>query len=355
MTSMKKTITAKDIAEMAGVSPATVSYVMNDVPNKVSDKTRKIILELAKKHNYHPNFHARSIKINKCNTIGVFAPLSYKRYQTYTYQCILGIQNVLSENGYSLLLCDLGRESDEPEYMRFFLENRIDGVLIITSTTKRDYDKAGVLRQRNIPHMLINSDPKLGTKNCVLIDNFGGAKDATSHLIELGRRQLVMLTAPFKSGAVEAREGGYRAALLEHGISEPPVIIGSDKGHLAAEGRELAISLLENNVRFDGIFAVNNSMAIGAMQALKESGLRIPGDVAVVGFDDGRESLLVTPRLTSVAQPFREAGVLVAETLLKKLSGEAVDVDIPPLKCQLRVRESTSGMVGDSYEEDMLL
>lgn len=335
----KKRITSKDIAKMAGVSQATVSYVLNDVPNAVSEETRQLVLEIARKYNYYPNAHARSMKTNKSQTIGVVATMRSNRYENY--DCIIGIQEILDKNDYNLFLCNIhpGDTGKEERHIRFFLENRVDGIIFISTTARRDYEHIKALQ--GIPHMIINGHPRDVTSNCIIVDNFGGSKDATKHLIELGREKLVMLSAPLKSGAVEDRERGYKVALEEAGSVSDGYILVRPRGYGIEQGRTLILDLFKTKERFDGIVAVNDNMAIGAMQILKENQIRVPEDVAVIGFNDSKESLVVTPRLSSVAQPFYEAGKVAAEMLLKKLAKECDDSEPITLGCEVRVRESS--------------
>lgn len=339
---MRSQVTLKDIAKMLGVSVPTVSRALKDYPD-ISKETKQKVLNLVKELNYTPNQFALSLRKNKSFTIGVLIPEIVHHFFSTV---ISGIMEVADEKGYSVMLFQsnesLERESREAKVM---LNGRVDGLLISLSNETQNLDHLSDFEKNDVP--IIYFDKVLaevkGSK--VVVDDFKGGYDATRHLIDQGNTNIAYIRGPLKPLNSIQRFNGFRQALQDAGLPYNADFIRVCKKVSQEEGYEFTIDLLNQKTLPDGIFAATDNVAIGVMQAIKEKGLKIPDDIAVVGFSDWRMAAAVEPPLTSVRQPGFDMGVLAAQTLFDQIdkieNGKTVIHMTQTLDTELIIRKSS--------------
>lgn len=314
--------TIADIARQTGFSPMTVSRAFS-CPEKVKPSTREIILGVAQELNFHPNTVASSLARKCTNIIFVYIPKELSATEQFVSQTVTAIGERIGEYGYSFLL---GRQLPRGE--------GFDGMIMMGLS--RDEERE-VLRARSVSKPVVlygNSDD---FSAWVDVDNYAGARLAAEYLMDRGRRSFAIIGAPQKMRYANERLAGYCDALSERGMSpeREAISIGSadERG-----GYACALELLDSGVRADAILCATDPMAIGCIRALKERGISVPEEVAVVGFDGFGHENIITPRLTTVRQPLFEVGVCLADTLLSLLDGGAPQrIKISP---ELKVNES---------------
>ncbi|MBB6671852.1 LacI family DNA-binding transcriptional regulator [Cohnella nanjingensis] len=333
--------TMKDVARLAGVSPATVSLALGNDP-RVNIKTRKLVREAADKLRYIPNEIGRSLRSQKTETIALVIPHTSQHVFSHPYfaKLLEGITEVLNENGYNLLLSTTAEENDEQSaYEKVLRNRRADGVIVSSAS----------LFDRNFLRLVDSGFPVvyLGpwTNNDIYTverDDVMGAFSATDHLLKLGRRKIVHFTGPLNHQVGRDRLEGYR---LAHQQNQVPVneelVIEKDLSVNA--GYEGVTELLDRQIPFDALFAGNDLMAIGAMKQLLERGIKVPEQISVVGFDDIDMASMFHPTLTTVHQPMKQTGILAAQKLLGVLNGREDIEKKTVLQTKLMIRESCGG------------
>jgi LacI family transcriptional regulator len=323
--------TIKDVAKLAGVSISTVSYALNN-SGSVSEETKKKILKAAKELQYKPNATARNLKKKKTDTIGLF--LSDLGGPFYS-EIMRGIQEVAYNNDYDLIVCSDYCQKNSTAY-KFLKEKRVDGAIIMApSIQNKLIEEAG-----NPSFPVIVLDRELQGENIynVLIDNVNGAYLAVKHLIEQGCKNIGFLSGSGGSYDNSKRFEGYKRILTENNL------IYKKEWHINGEftenGGYEAVKVLINEGNLpEAIFSANDEMAIGAIKAFDEYGIKVPGDIAIVGFDDIKLSSYIQPKLTTVRHPKYELGLLAAHMMFKALKGEQVSKSVT-LSTELIVRES---------------
>jgi len=333
---MKKHVTRNDVAEAAGVSTATVSYVINNGPRPVATETYQHVMQIIGELGYRPNGVARSLRLQRTSTLGLILP---DTANPYFAEVIRGVEQYAFECGYTVILChsDYSAES-EIQYVNVLQQERAAGVIWFPATA--DPKPALMLAEYEIPVVVL--DRTVTGIDCpsVVADNYKGACLATQHLIDLGHRDIGCIARPFDLQHSQERVKGFLATLRENGLSAEPA--GLVKGGFRMEdGRVAAHQLLDQRPTLTAIFAYNDFMAIGAMRAAHERSLRVPQDLSIVGFDDIPQAQFTCPSLTTVQQPKLQMGRKGAEVLLNLIDGKSPAMeDIRPLKVQLVVRES---------------
>jgi LacI family transcriptional regulator len=335
MTPVPRT-TLKHLAARAGVHPSTISRVVNNDPLlRVSPETRARIEALLQETGYRPDVVARSLKLRQTFVLAMIIP---DITNPLFANIFLGIEDAASERGYSVLLANTGGSPErERDHLRTVQARRVDG-LVLASAMLRD-PSVGWLREQNIAHVLVNrySDQR---DLFVGADDFGGAKAATEHLLSLGHRRIAHLAGgPGISTAVERRRG-YVTALREAGIEPDPALV-VESGYLEETGRGAMERLLALPEPPTAVFAVNDMAAIGAHGALLERGLRIPEDVALVGYNDLPLASRLEPPLTTLRVPAREFGRLSAQMLVGRIQSGGTSRQRVILPVELIVRGST--------------
>ncbi|MCC5929562.1 MAG: LacI family DNA-binding transcriptional regulator [Cyclobacteriaceae bacterium] len=331
-------ITIKDIARKLNIAPSTVSRALKGHPD-ISESTKEAVTRVARELDYQPNTVAQNLRQSKTFTIGVIVP---EIVHYFFSSVISGIEDVAYSMGYHVMICQ-SNESMEREQMNAnaLMASRVDGLLVSVSKTTTSVDHLLALQKRGIP--IVQFDrcyPDLDTCS-VTAQDYQGGYNATQHLIDKGCKKILHLTAPGNLIISQERAKGYKDALQKNQIIfDPNLIILGDSFKTAKEAVE---EVLKHNSPPDAIFAVNDLAAIGAMKAIKEHGLRIPDDVAIVGFsDDPTITELMDPPLTSVLQPGFEMGMLATRMLLEQMdkkSNRGIRHEV--LRTELVVRSSS--------------
>ncbi len=343
--------TRADVARRARVSVATVSYVINDGPRPVSQATRERVLRAIRHLDYRPSEIARSLRLHRTRTIGLILPDTANPFYAALAK---GVEDTGFARGYSVLLCHSDYDAArERAYAEVLLAKQVDGVIYIQATS--DVTAVQRLLQRRVPTVAVDREiPDLAI-DCVVADNFGGSYAAARHLLQLGHRQNGCIVRSSALSNARERVRGYQAAMAEAGlVAAPDVLIA--EGHGFADGQKAMRELLTLASRPTAVLVFPDLIAIGAMRAACDAGLRVPEDVSIVGFDDIPVSAFVHPALTTVAMPKGELGRRAAEVLLARIQSD--QPGRPPqrviLPTTLVVRESAAPPTQALDREDPL-
>jgi LacI family transcriptional regulator len=310
----KGQVTIKDIARELGISPSTVSKALKG-NREISESTRAAVKELVEKWNYRPDPIALSLKIGQSKTIGVIVP----EIVHYFFSTVIsGIEDVANERGYQVIFCQ-SNESFEREVkaVETLLAGRADGILVSVSKTTTEFSHLAKIPDAGIPVVFFDRVIEEIDSDRVIVDDESGAYDAVKHLINTGRRNIVHLSGPLHLQIGRERKNGYLRALREAGlaITESNIV----KCDTIEEADKIVPALLARPARPDGIFAVNDLTASGAMKQIKKAGLNIPGDISIVGFTSGMISDLTDPPLSSVEQHGYTIGQRAARLLIERI------------------------------------
>ncbi|MCX7720302.1 MAG: LacI family transcriptional regulator [Dictyoglomus thermophilum] len=334
MTKKKKAPTSWDVARLAGVSRSTVSFVLNNTPGiKISEETRKRVLEAVKALDYKPNAIARSLAKQRTEAIAFFVlDIANPVFPNMAR----GIEDVARQNGYILLLCNTdGKSLRELRYMNIMLERRVDGI-IAGALSNEEVSK--IAQKKNMP-LVILEHPRLQEHDVVYADNVKGSYEAVMHLIELGHNRIAHITINPESIIVQERIEGYKKALEDAGIPFDADLLKIFYGKVDEESAINELFSLPDPPT--AIFTFSDFMAIQVMKILIRRGYRIPDDISVVGFDDTLANLTI-PALTTVSQPFYEMGAKAAEILIERLKNPNMPIQHVKLPTKLVIRESTA-------------
>lgn len=343
----KKKATLNDIALTTGVAPMTVSRVVNGT-GYVSKETREKVLSAVKKMSYRPNGLARNLKRQRTDTVGlVLGDIS----NPYSTEIANAVRTSLSVRGYNLFIC-ISEQSAKEDIAAFeaLVDHNVDGIIVATRSNEDGDKRLTSIADSNLPMVVVGRDFHHDSVDYVSADNLTGGFEATQHLIDLGHRRIAFIGAGFESRSSLKRLQGYLNALGMHGIEVDERLItgrkesasevpGYSTEKIGYEGMKRLLSLPK---RPTAVFARNDFTAVGAMSAVKEAGLSIPQDIAIVGFDDTPLAIHTMPPLTTVRQPMRLQGQIAAEMLLTRISNEdPIQRQERVLDCELIVREST--------------
>lgn len=335
---MATQVTIKDIAKILGISISTVSRALKNHPD-ISTDTKNEVQALAKKLNYTPNTIALSLRNKKTFLIGIVIPEIIHHF----FSCVIsGIEQVANRNGYNVVIFQTNESYErEVSVCQTILNSRIDGVLISMSKATRDVEHFRELQQADIPMVFFDRICGDLDTDRVVVDDFKGAYAAVEHLISVGCKRIAHLSAPQTMQIAQKRQMGYIQALRDYRlpIDESLIIPCDNKEDAMIVGKQL----MQLEERPDGIFAVNDLTAAGAMYAIKRLGYRVPEDIAISGFTDGIVSTLTDPTLTTVEQHGDKMGEIAAELLLRRIqAGETpLETVTKVIKTNLIVREST--------------
>jgi DNA-binding LacI/PurR family transcriptional regulator len=331
----RRRVTIREIARMCGVSVQTVSRVINRRPD-VAPETRAAVEAAIAETGFQPSAVARSLVQRRSFTLGVItAGLKYFGVS----QTLNGITEESEASGYALLLKEVPNSEavDVLPVIDFLMAHRVEGI-IFAAPDLGEADLRGQLPPGTPPIVFLKSEPSPAFST-ILIDNYGGARQATAHLVALGRRRIAHLGGPMDWHEARDREHGWRAALANAGLEAGPTRAGNWSSESGAEQMAL---LLNDAPDIDGIFVANDQMALGAMSVLNARGIEIPGRIAVVGFDGLEEGAFFTPSLTTVRQPLRELGQNAVRELLAGVPEEDArpSVHSLALATELIIRDS---------------
>jgi len=331
----KMKVTIKDIAKAAGVSTATVSKVLNNKDQRITAKTRALVLKIAKEKKYIRNSMARSLVTRKTNTIGLILP---DITNPFFPELARGAEDKANEAGYMIMFANTDDSAEkETRYLNMLAEKMVDGIILTQSAHKEG--NAKTLEALKLPIVLIDRDMALDNiKGRVLVDNFKGAYEGVSYLIEKGYKKIAFITGPFSTTTSKDRLKGYEKALEDYNISfnESLIFEGVYKGEWGTEATEM---ILEQKLDIDAIFCGNDLIAINVIKTLKQNNIKVPEDLAIIGYDNIKISEMIEPALTTVNQPVYEMGYQAVELLINILEGRIQEKTIQ-LESNLVIRGS---------------
>lgn len=332
-------VTIVDIAKELNLSKSTVSRALTGHPS-VNAVTRQAVLELAEKLDYQRNMLAISLITQKTNTIGIIVP---EFISSYFPNVTIGAQEIATKAGYNTVICQ-SNETYETEVAntKVMLSNQVDGVLVSITKETKNFDHLKIFQRKGIPIVFFNRVCDEMDVPKVIVDDFDGAFRAVSHLIERGRKRIAHLSGPPSLKISEKRLNGYKAALRKNNIELDddlviPYDLNLDMVHI------YVTHLLNLPDPPDAIFAISDPTAIEIIQVVKKKGLKVPEDIAVVGFSNDFASGLIHPSLTTVSQPVKEIGRTAAQLLIDQINRDVTEWKsiIRVLKTELIVRESS--------------
>ena len=330
--------TIKDVARQSGFSLSTVSLVINN-SGYVRPETRDAVLKVVAELGYHPTRSARGLASRTSGNIGfVLTNDHFSQAEPFYTKIFLGTEFEARDHNYYILLTTVPQEFTGDETPRFLLERNVDGVIIAGKVSPRLIDR---VESFGVPIILVDYELKRRRYPAVLTDNRAGARLAVQHLLASGRRTVAFLGGDVAHPSIEERLEGYREVMAEAGREETVSI--DEPETRTSSGVAALQQLWERGVRPDAVFAANDAMAIGAMQFLKAQGVRIPDDVALVGFDDIDSCLLLEPALSSVRVPKEEMGKLAVQSLVQQIQSKSQTVVTVHVPVELVVRASSGG------------
>ncbi|MDQ3748508.1 MAG: LacI family transcriptional regulator [Acidobacteriota bacterium] len=332
-------ISLKELAAHLGLSPTSLSIVLNDAPaaSAIPQETKNRILEAAEKFNYRPNYFARSLRAQRSFTLGVIVP---ELSDGYSAMVLNGVEAALSKEGFFYLTAShLHRDDLLEHHPKMLLERQVEGIIAVDTPIRF---------HSNLPIVSVSGHDEIEGVTNVVLNHQHAAELGMGHLFTLGHRQIAFIKGQDFSSDTAVRWETITMAANKRGIKLDTALITQLEGDIPSPeiGYIAAQKLLSNKKPFTALFAFNDVSAIGAIRALQESGLRVPEDVSVLGFDDIYAAEFHNPALTTIRQPLFEMGRLAAQTLLKRLAvNHTEDAEIPQtltVEPKLIVRQSTA-------------
>jgi|KBSSwiS6_1023812.scaffolds.fasta_scaffold13405_3 LacI family transcriptional regulator len=319
-----KEVTIYDIAKKLNISPATVSRGLQDHP-AISKKTKKKIAEVVDELGYRTNHFARNLRQRHTKTIGVIV---HELKSNFITSVLAGIEKVTAEAGYDLIIAH-SSESTEKEIAnaKNLFHKRVDGLIASISFDTINLEHFKLYKQRRVPVIFFDRVEQDGSNTTVVIDNAKCGYEATKHLIDQGCKKIVLVTSNLRRNVYSLRYKGYRDALSDYGLNfDESLLLINDLSENA--GVESALQILKMDPLPDGIFITNDFVAAVCIRVLKRHGIAIPGDIAVVGFNNDAIGTLIEPELTTINYPGIDMGEIAANSLISYLKGPA-DVHKP--------------------------
>ena len=328
-------MTIKDIAGMAGVSPAAVSRYFND--GYISEEKREAIQKVVEETGFVPSGYARSLRTKKTMLIGVIIP---RIASSSISRVVEGIMSYAEDEGYTLLLANtMNDEMKELDYIKIFNEKQVDALILLGTVLTKEHKDA--LKQLGCPVVVVGQH--IRGVSCIYHNDYRAEYELTKLVLGKGRKKLCYMGVLKEDKAVGTeRYRGYCEAVAEAGLDELKdrnIITGFD----LADGYIAMKEIYEKYPDVDGIIAATDTIAVGAIKYLKERGIRIPQDVMVTGVGSSELSEVITPSLTTVEFLYKESGRLAAEIIIKKLKGEMKGVSQTQMGYTISENESTSG------------
>lgn len=338
---MKKgQVTIKDIAKELNISCSTVSRALKDFPG-ISPNTRKAVKELADKYNYRPNAVALSLRNQRTNVIGVIIP---ETVHFFFSTVISGIEDEAMKEGYNVMICQsiesFEREADSIDAL---MSARVDGLLVDISRETSDLAHLQKVVEEGVPMVFFDRLVEGMNAPSVIVDDYQGAYDAVEHLIQQGCKDIAHLAGPGNLIIGRKRIEGYTSALEDNEMPIKKDFIVECRNGTQEEAEQAMDQLLASGKKIDGVFANNDMAALGALKSIKKAGLKIPEDIAVIGYSDWQFCSLVNPSLSSVSQPGYEMGKEACKLIFKEINKTNTEKStIKILDTEVVVRESSN-------------
>ena len=315
----KAPMTMKDIAKEFGISVATVSRALKDSP-RISEERRKAIQQYAREHNFYPNAIGEALRHSRVRpqrVIGVIVP----EFTHYYFSSILtGIEETAAARGYRIMVALSGEQYErEARICENFLRYKVCGVIVSQAKDTKDYAHYQKLIDAGIPLVVYDRICTGVNASRVVVDDYMGAYNAVSHLIETGCKRIAFYGSPMQLEISKNRYNGYKDALLKHGMSVDKNVVIVCDNRVDAEHITPTVMAIDNPP--DGFFAVNDDTAIGILYTVKHAGFRVPEDISICGFTNGQRAIACDPMLTTVEQRGHRVGEESAEILMDKVEG----------------------------------
>ena len=324
----------RTLGEYLNLSPATISLVLNNAPGvrSIPQETRNRVLEAAAKFEYRPSFYARSLRKRQSFLVGVLVP---ELNDSYTTQVLVGVENLLMEEGYFYLTASHRRKPDLiEEYSHMLLARQVEGLIVVdTQLTKG----------MKLPTVAVAGHRKLEGVTNVALDQRRAAELMLRHLYKLGHRKIAFMRGGSHSSDADERWNSLMAVAAELRVDVLPALTVQLVSRVATPelGLDPTTELLSRGVYFTALVCYNDLAAIGACRVIREHGLRVPEDISVIGFDDIESASYNTPSLTTIRQPLKQMGAVAAHILLKRIRGLETFPGVTPILPELMIREST--------------
>lgn len=331
-------VSIHDIARELNINSSTVSRALNNNP-RVSQKTKDRVIAKANELGYQKNLLASSLRNSKTHTIGVIVPRISRHFFS---SAIAGMEETAYKAGYNLIICQsLEQLEREQKIAQSLSDNRVDGVLISISMETKDDHNLLIFKKNRTPVVFFDRHFNIPGNSNVLIDDFQAGFDATEHLILQGCKKIAHFSGPQELEIYKNRFEGYKTALEKYNIQFEKNLVISSK-LMESDGIESAKKLLSQTLTIDGIFSANDVAAISAMQYFKKLDIRVPEDIAIVGFSNEPISAVIEPSLTTIDQPGFEMGKIATNLLLSQINDkEGTIAETIILKPVLVVRNSS--------------
>jgi LacI family transcriptional regulator len=327
-------VTLEEVAKATGFSVPTVSRALTNSDHPVNPATRQKIIEMAKTMGYKPNISARSLRTDRTNTIGIIVD---DILSPFVPPIVRGIQDYLNEFDYLGLIVNTDWDpKQEVEAVHTLISRPVDGLIFVEYPHIAIHETLG---NSNKPHVFVHRLFGSSIKNSIVPHDRYGATLAVRHLVALGHRRIAYINGLEGWHSAQRRLAGYQDELAAHGIDSEPNLIQPGDWEFEG-GYEAAKNLLKVKEQPTAIFSANDLMALGAIHAIQDTGLNVPADMAVVGYDNREFARIVRPQITTVSMPVYEMGKAGAELLLKQLTEGRKDVEEIKIKGQLFIRES---------------
>lgn len=334
-------VTIREIAKVANVSIATVSRALNNTVHPVNEETKQRILTIARELGYRPNQTARSLRTERSSMIGIIAEAGYS---PHTALIVQGLQDTFKQQDYYCVVINAYWDPViEREEVHNLLSHSVAGVVFVETWL---HTANSILDLANKPYVFAHRLFGTPDQYSVIPDEIYGSRLAVHHLLSLGHRRIGYINGPQEYYASTDRLRGYQLELAEAGITFDPTLVEAGDW-LQPSGYQAAQRLLNNPVRPTAIFSANDRMAVGAIYALQDAGLRVPEDIAVVGYDNQEMASIVRPSITTVTLPCREMGQAAAKLLLSVLNHQPVGPEELKVKGELIVRQSCGASIGE--------
>jgi DNA-binding LacI/PurR family transcriptional regulator len=331
---LREGVSIRDVATAAGVSAATVSRVVNGNA-QVAASTRTRVVEAMERLGYHPNLAAKALAGGRTGAVGLLVPSIANPFYGALAE---GVDDMAGELGYHVFITHVDHPRAERDALASLVSRRVDGILMAAAEASDEV--LGPLAASGLPVVLLAREVPGLDVSCIVNDDFAGAREVTRHLLDLGHRRIGLVAEPLSYFSAQERRRGFRAALRDAGL-EPALEVEAAAGSIAA-ARAAAARILNSDSRLTAVFAQNDLLAIGTLQACRGLGIRVPDDLSLAGYDGTLLAEVVHPRLTTVEQPVRDIGRLAVELLHQLRTSRIKSARKLVLQPALRVGESTA-------------
>lgn len=336
-----KDITLKEIATKLGISITTVSKALKNYPD-VSEKTKNAVIELAQTLHYTPNSFAVNLRTKESKTIGLIIPEVMHHFFSNVINSII---DEAEKNGYLVIILQSSETlALEQKQVELLINKRVDGIIMSLSNESNNDEHIKGIIKRDIPFVMFDKIAKLTSCSKVVIDDQKAAFNATQHLIDNGCKKIAHIRGPLNPQNSIDRYIGYKKALEKNNIPFDPKLVYTCEKVTFLEGKDFAEQIIQDHPDVDGIFAITDLVAVGVLAFFNENNIKIPEQVAVIGFSNWFMSQVITPKLSTVDQPSHEMGIASFNLLLEEINCRKEGKDFNPRTIEL----DTSIIVRDS-------